>query len=87
MTRCAAMGLPEGRHKLGDMDVEVVGIKCTIAGTNTLAGAAVDHVTCIKNFRVCAPWLTWCMCWGDRFSVLVRCAWPIFMRCCAGAAI
>jgi hypothetical protein len=51
------MGLPEGHHKLGDMDVEVVGIKCTIAGTNTLAGAAVDHVTCIKNFRVCA-WAT-----------------------------
>lgn len=45
------MGLPEGKHKLGDMDVDVVGIKATISGTNTLAGAAVDHVTCIKNFR------------------------------------
>lgn len=45
------MGLPEGRHKLGDMDVDVTGIKAVIAGTNTLAGAAVDHVTCIKNFK------------------------------------
>ncbi|KNC82124.1 N-acetylglucosamine-6-phosphate deacetylase, partial [Sphaeroforma arctica JP610] len=47
----AAAGLPEGRHMLGDLPVDVEGIRAVIAGTNTLAGSAVDHVTCIKNFR------------------------------------
>eukprot|EP00124_Ichthyophonus_hoferi_P003880 Ihof_evm3s372 gene=Ihof_evmTU3s372 len=47
----AAMGLPEGRHKLGDMDVDVVGIKATIHGTDTLAGSAVDMISCVKKFR------------------------------------
>eukprot|EP01134_Creolimax_fragrantissima_P006870 CFRG6870T1 len=47
----AAAGLPEGRHMLGDLPVDVVGIRAVIAGTNTLAGSAVDHVTCVKNFK------------------------------------
>ncbi|KNC79942.1 N-acetylglucosamine-6-phosphate deacetylase [Sphaeroforma arctica JP610] len=47
----AAAGLPEGRHQLGDLPVDVEGIRAVIAGTNTLAGSAVDHVTCIKNFK------------------------------------
>lgn len=55
-----AMGLPVGRHRLGEMDVELYhgmedghyeGLHAVIAGTSTLAGAVVPLDKCVRNLR------------------------------------
>jgi hypothetical protein len=55
-----AMGLPVGRHRLGEMDVELYqgsedghyeGLHAVIAGTATLAGAVVPLDKCVRNLR------------------------------------
>lgn len=47
----SAMGLSSGRHTLGGMDIDIDGIRATVAGTDTLAGSAVDMPTCVRNFQ------------------------------------
>jgi N-acetylglucosamine-6-phosphate deacetylase len=55
----SALGLPKGRHTLGDSVVEVVdadldglkGIKAVLADSNTLAGAIVTMDECVRNFH------------------------------------
>ena len=54
----AGLGLPKGRHSLGDSVVEIkeakledrVSIKATLADTDTLAGAVVTMDECVRNF-------------------------------------
>ncbi|GMI03141.1 hypothetical protein TrLO_g2501 [Triparma laevis f. longispina] len=45
-----AMGLQDGMHKLGEMEVEKVGTKVVIKGTDTLAGSVARLDDCLKNF-------------------------------------
>ena len=47
----AAMGLGNGDHSLGEQKVTVTdGIKATLTGTDTLAGACVPMAECCRNF-------------------------------------
>ncbi|XP_070811038.1 N-acetylglucosamine-6-phosphate deacetylase isoform X2 [Pituophis catenifer annectens] len=45
-----AMGLPPGRHTLGQLVVEVEGGNTYIAGTKTLSGSISTMDTCIRHF-------------------------------------
>mmetsp|Transcript_50694 Transcript_50694/g.108021 ORF Transcript_50694/g.108021 Transcript_50694/m.108021 type:complete len:574 (-) Transcript_50694:223-1944(-) len=47
----AAMGLGDGDHHLGSMEVCVKGGRATLAGTDTLAGSVVSMDTCVKLFQ------------------------------------
>lgn len=38
----AALGLPPGKHKLGEMEVEINSNKATLANSTTLAGRCVE---------------------------------------------
>ena len=50
----AAMGLPDGQHRLGEAVVEVVGDRAYRQGTQTLAGAVVPLNECVRRFaRFC----------------------------------
>ena len=46
----AAMGLGEGHHHIGQMEVLVKGQKAQLVGTNTLAGAIVTMDNCVRRF-------------------------------------
>ncbi|XP_018579723.1 N-acetylglucosamine-6-phosphate deacetylase [Anoplophora glabripennis] len=46
----SAMGLNEGQHKIGQMDIEIRDRKAYIAGTNTLCGSIASMIQCIKIF-------------------------------------
>ncbi|KAK8376513.1 hypothetical protein O3P69_009865 [Scylla paramamosain] len=46
----AAMGLGEGHHHIGQMEVLVKGQKAQLVGTNTLAGAIVTMDSCVRHF-------------------------------------
>lgn len=57
-----AMGLPVGRHMLGEMSVDIFhgkedghyeGLHACITGTDTLAGAVVPLDTCLQNLYQC----------------------------------
>ncbi|KAK6043414.1 amidohydrolase family protein [Cooperia oncophora] len=45
----AALGMGEGRHKLGDVVVDVVGLKAVAVGTDTTAGSVASMPHCIKH--------------------------------------
>ncbi|KAK6014241.1 hypothetical protein OSTOST_20405, partial [Ostertagia ostertagi] len=46
----AALGMGEGRHKFGDIVVDVVGLKAVVVGTETTAGSVASMPHCIKHF-------------------------------------
>mmetsp|Transcript_38526 Transcript_38526/g.65830 ORF Transcript_38526/g.65830 Transcript_38526/m.65830 type:complete len:134 (+) Transcript_38526:2-403(+) len=46
-----AMGLGDGEHMLGTMNVCIRGDRATLAGTDTLAGSVVSMDTCVKRFH------------------------------------
>ena len=46
-----AMGLSDGMHKLGQMDVRIEGLSATIEGTDTLAGVVMSLDRCVRCFR------------------------------------
>ncbi|XP_007423909.2 N-acetylglucosamine-6-phosphate deacetylase [Python bivittatus] len=46
-----AMGLPPGRHTLGQLVVEVEGPNTYIAGTKTLSGSISTMDSCVRHFR------------------------------------
>ncbi|GMH91769.1 hypothetical protein TrVE_jg2866 [Triparma verrucosa] len=45
-----AMGLEDGVHKLGEIEVEKIGMKAVVKGTETLAGSVARIDDCLKNF-------------------------------------
>ncbi|XP_060531641.1 N-acetylglucosamine-6-phosphate deacetylase [Cylas formicarius] len=45
----SALGLEEGRHKIGQMDVEIRDHKAFVAGTNTLCGSVATMIECVRN--------------------------------------
>ncbi len=45
----ALAGNGEGRGRIGDLDVEVVGARVTLAGTSTLAGSVIALDTAVRN--------------------------------------
>lgn len=47
----SAMGLTEGRHRIGQMDMEVRGGRAYIANTNTLCGSIAPMDECIRFFK------------------------------------
>ncbi|KAM9784828.1 N-acetylglucosamine-6-phosphate deacetylase [Syngnathus typhle] len=47
----AAMGLPPGRHTLGQQDVEICGLHVYVAGTQTLSGSIATMDMCVRHFR------------------------------------
>lgn len=47
----SALGLQDGIHYIGQMDVEVRGIKAFIAGTETLCGSIAPMDECIRIFQ------------------------------------
>ena len=47
----SATGMPDGRYKLGDLDVEVAQGRCTIAGSpGILAGSVLTMDQAVRNF-------------------------------------
>ena len=46
----AAMGLPDGKHRFGDVEVDVRGERAYKAGTDTLAGATVPLDACVRRY-------------------------------------
>lgn len=47
----SAMGLAEGRHRLGQYEIEVRQGKAYIAGTNTLCGSIAPMDECLRIFK------------------------------------
>ncbi|KAH3843348.1 N-acetylglucosamine-6-phosphate deacetylase-like [Dreissena polymorpha] len=45
----SAMGLPTGKHHLGNQSIEIQGKRATIAGTNTLCGSIAKMDYCVRN--------------------------------------
>ncbi|PIO68148.1 N-acetylglucosamine-6-phosphate deacetylase domain protein, partial [Teladorsagia circumcincta] len=45
----AALGMGEGRHKLGDVIVDVTGLKAVAVGTETTAGSVASMPHCIRH--------------------------------------
>ncbi|XP_057551991.1 N-acetylglucosamine-6-phosphate deacetylase isoform X1 [Hippopotamus amphibius kiboko] len=45
-----ALGLGNGRHTLGQQEVEVNGLTAYVAGTNTLSGSIAPMDTCVRHF-------------------------------------
>ncbi|XP_061256880.1 N-acetylglucosamine-6-phosphate deacetylase isoform X1 [Bos mutus] len=45
-----ALGLGNGRHTLGQQEVEVDGLTAYVAGTNTLSGSIAPMDTCVRHF-------------------------------------
>lgn len=54
----SAMGLNEGQHKVGQMDIEVRDNKAYIAGTNTLCGSIASMIQCVQIFMQATGKLT-----------------------------
>ncbi|MFT7798086.1 N-acetylglucosamine-6-phosphate deacetylase [Arapaima gigas] len=46
----AAMGLPPGRHTLGQQDIEIDGLHAYVAGTKTLSGSIATMDMCVRHF-------------------------------------
>lgn len=46
-----AMGLPQGRHTLGQQVVEIQGLHAYVAGTKTLCGSIATMDMCVRHFR------------------------------------
>lgn len=47
----SALGLTDGRHKIGQMDIEIKGGIAFVAGTNTLCGSVTSLLECVKFFH------------------------------------
>lgn len=47
----AAMGLPEGRHTLGQQVIEIQGLHAYVAGTKTLCGSITTMDMCVRHFK------------------------------------
>lgn len=46
-----AMGLPPGRHTLGQQVIEIQGLHAYVAGTKTLCGSIATMDMCVRHFR------------------------------------
>ncbi|CAL9692806.1 unnamed protein product [Knipowitschia caucasica] len=46
-----ALGLPAGRHTLGQQEVEIQGLQAFVAGTQTLSGSIAPMDICVRHFR------------------------------------
>ncbi|XP_062387819.1 N-acetylglucosamine-6-phosphate deacetylase [Sardina pilchardus] len=46
-----AMGLPAGRHTLGQQEIDIQGLHAYVAGTKTLCGSIATMNMCVKHFR------------------------------------
>lgn len=46
-----AMGLPPGRHTLGQQVIEIQGLHAYVAGTQTLCGSIAPMDMCVRHFR------------------------------------
>ncbi|KAM9745015.1 N-acetylglucosamine-6-phosphate deacetylase [Menidia menidia] len=46
-----AMGLPPGRHTLGQQVIEIQGLHAYVAGTKTLSGSIATMDMCVRHFR------------------------------------
>ncbi|XP_070837466.1 N-acetylglucosamine-6-phosphate deacetylase [Chaetodon trifascialis] len=46
-----AMGLPPGRHTLGQQDIEIQGLRAYVTGSNTLCGSIATMDMCVRHFR------------------------------------
>ncbi|KAK1785671.1 hypothetical protein P4O66_019015 [Electrophorus voltai] len=46
-----AMGLPAGRHTLGQQDIHIEGLHACVAGTTTLSGSIATMDMCVRHFR------------------------------------
>lgn len=47
----AAMGLPPGRHTLGQQVIEIQGLHAYVAGTRTLSGSIAPMDMCVRHFQ------------------------------------
>lgn len=47
----SALGLKEGVHQLGQLDIEIRKGHAYIAGTNTLCGSMADMSECVRIFK------------------------------------
>ncbi|KAF0033176.1 hypothetical protein F2P81_015466 [Scophthalmus maximus] len=47
----AAMGLPPGRHTLGQQVIEIQGLHAYVAGTKTLSGSIATMDECVRHFK------------------------------------
>ncbi|KAL0993722.1 hypothetical protein UPYG_G00112430 [Umbra pygmaea] len=47
----AAMGLPPGRHTLGQQVIEIQGLHAYVAGTKTLCGSIATMDMCVRHFK------------------------------------
>ncbi|XP_072530609.1 N-acetylglucosamine-6-phosphate deacetylase [Salminus brasiliensis] len=46
-----AMGLPAGRHTLGQQEIHIQGLHAYVAGTTTLSGSIATMDMCVRHFR------------------------------------
>ncbi|KAG5279730.1 hypothetical protein AALO_G00080980 [Alosa alosa] len=46
-----AMGLPAGRHTLGQQQIDIQGLHAYVAGTKTLCGSIATMNMCVRHFR------------------------------------
>ncbi|XP_006810587.1 N-acetylglucosamine-6-phosphate deacetylase-like [Neolamprologus brichardi] len=45
------MGLPPGRHTLGQQVIEIQGLHAYVAGTKTLSGSIATMDMCVRHFK------------------------------------
>ncbi|TNN22649.1 N-acetylglucosamine-6-phosphate deacetylase [Liparis tanakae] len=45
------MGLPPGRHTLGQQIIEIQGLHAYVAGTRTLSGSIAPMDMCVRHFQ------------------------------------
>ncbi|XP_076866700.1 N-acetylglucosamine-6-phosphate deacetylase [Brachyhypopomus gauderio] len=46
-----AMGLPAGRHSLGQQEIHIEGLHAYVAGTTTLSGSIATMDMCVRHFK------------------------------------
>lgn len=46
-----AMGLPAGRHTLGQQEIHIKGLHAYVAGTTTLSGSIANMDMCVRHFK------------------------------------
>ncbi|KAF5890072.1 N-acetylglucosamine-6-phosphate deacetylase [Clarias magur] len=46
-----AMGLPAGRHSLGQQEIHIQGLHAYVAGTKTLSGSIATMDMCVRHFK------------------------------------
>lgn len=81
------LGLNDGVHYIGQMNVEVRGVKAVIAGTDTLCGSVAPMDECVRIFQRSTGNISLSLEFHYFRSELISTAFRLFYRFCTGSGI